>query len=387
MNPRALDFFEAQSPDFFVASLQGVFHLDGMKTAWTNVSSGITSVDCVSLAIDRADPRLVYAGSGTVGVFVTTNGGVSWAPANQGITNLIATVVEVDPEIPKTVYAGTAHAGAFKSTDGGATWKEINSGLQLHPQVIAFAVDPRNGSNLFLSTAQVAGSTEGIFRSTNGGSSWMQVDTAVAFALLVDPTDSQVVYAGGNFGGAIFRKSIDGGGSFSPTGTGLPAAAVQTLVSDPTNAQILYAGTMTTGGVYRSGDGGGSWTAATTGIQETEVQSLAIDPVTPTTLYAASSVSVYRSTNAGGTWKPAATGLMGDNWRIRIAHSDGQVLYAVGSAGIYRSGDAAGTWTRLPSEPFVFGADTVAVDPSDANIAYFGFNGGPGVIKTTTGGQ
>ncbi len=94
-------------------------------------------------------------------------------------------------------------------------------------------------------------------------------------------------------------KSTDGGGSWNPANTGLPA---DTYVSDlaiaPSNPAMLYA---VTGEywVYKSTDGGGSWNPANNGLTNLSVQTLAIDPSNPATLYAGTSYSgVYKFTSA-----------------------------------------------------------------------------------------
>ena len=59
-------------------------------------------------------------------------------------------VIEVDPTDANIVYAlglfnyGTGSGGVFRSTDGGATWK--NLGCDLHPDFHAIAINPANTS-------------------------------------------------------------------------------------------------------------------------------------------------------------------------------------------------------------------------------------------------
>ena len=65
---------------------------------------------------------------------------------------------------------------------------------------------------------------------------------------------------------------------------GLPNLAVQALAVDPTNSQIVYAGT--TNGVYKTLDGGQNWNRIDSLLTYTNVLALAIHPSNPCTIYA-----------------------------------------------------------------------------------------------------
>ena len=67
------------------------------------------------------------------------------------------------------------------------------------------------------------------------------------------------------------------------------------LVIDPSNSQILYAGTWGDG-VHKSSDSGSSWAAYSSGLRSDHVYCLALDPSNPQTLYAGTSGGVFRMT-------------------------------------------------------------------------------------------
>ncbi len=73
-----------------------------------------------------------------------------------------------------------------------------------------------------------------------------------SYSLAIDPTNSQVVYAGTSSG--IF-KSTNGGSSWTAVNTGLTNTSVRCLVIDPTNSQVVYAGTGD-GGIFKTVTGG-----------------------------------------------------------------------------------------------------------------------------------
>src|SRR6266542_576706 len=79
-------------------------------------------------------------------------------------------------------------------------------------------------------------------------------------------------------------QSVDGGGTWSLSSTGLTHPNVRTLIGDPVSPTTLYAGTPR--GVFKSVDGGLGWSAFNEGLVSPAVNTLAIDPSAPATLYA-----------------------------------------------------------------------------------------------------
>ena len=114
------------------------------------------------------------------------------------------------------------------------------------------------------------------------------IDTTV-WQLIVDPMDSNVVYAGSNGNGVY--KSTDAGATFARIGS--PHVGV--VYSLAKSGNRLYAGTATEG-VSVSEDGGATWT--TTGVAEGLAMGLTVD----------SSGAVYVGTNFEGAFVLPAGG-------------------------------------------------------------------------------
>lgn len=88
-----------------------------------------------------ADPDVVYAGTATLGVFMTWDAGQVWAPAREGLglaagQMVNVTALSVDRQEPGVLYATVDHtvgstevhssaAGAYVSVDSGATWQPL----------------------------------------------------------------------------------------------------------------------------------------------------------------------------------------------------------------------------------------------------------------------
>ena len=95
------------------------YHTSGGAN-WNGSSAGLGNILVQALAIDPANPSIVYAGTLGGGVFKSTNGGANWAEFNAGLTNTEVRALAIDPTNPSILYAGTDGDGVFKSTDSGA---------------------------------------------------------------------------------------------------------------------------------------------------------------------------------------------------------------------------------------------------------------------------
>jgi len=168
---------------------------------------------------------------------------------------------------------------------------------------------------------------------------------------------------------------------------------------DPRDSDVVYAALFAQGGVYKSTDGGRTWTAANRGINLDEAWHDAgfiyFDPTDSRRLYYSNSVCLYHSSDAGATWEqrsrecPVIT-------RLAIDPGDGEHLYASGSgssgssclAGVYESRDGGRTWERRTSEEMAAPEGDwwhLATDPKDFSILYAG--GTRETYKTSDGGQ
>jgi photosystem II stability/assembly factor-like uncharacterized protein len=63
------------------------------------------------------------------GVFKTINGGTTWTTSNNGLTNTDVRAMALNAANPSIVYAGTFGGGVFKSNDGASTWAAAIGGL------------------------------------------------------------------------------------------------------------------------------------------------------------------------------------------------------------------------------------------------------------------
>jgi photosystem II stability/assembly factor-like uncharacterized protein len=210
------------------------------------------------------------------------------------------------------------------------------------------------------------------------------------FALAVDPTDPDVVYASGKF---LF-KTTDGGESWRVLP--FPSDWVGVLAIDPANPQTLYAASSYRG-VYRSLDGGETWKVVWASTEDwveggiridpaggtihvqlgrgmlrstdggatwqwshplsSRLTSFALDPVVPGVLYAGADIEgIARSADGGRTWRrfgrPSASLLLLSSLAVERGERRNQRrLYATTWQGVVRSDDGGFTWTTVWHEP------------------------------------
>jgi photosystem II stability/assembly factor-like uncharacterized protein len=149
-----------------------------------------------------------------------------------------AVSLAVDPANPKTLYAGTVGYGAFRSTDEGQSWQPINEGLGWQPGLIlrvsALAVDTTDPQHLGLATAYGVGSHligEGIYESANGGASWSRVAETT---ILVD----QLMIKRGSIYAATDQGFIRYGEALAATSVDAWSEQLYTL-THPSGVQLL----------------------------------------------------------------------------------------------------------------------------------------------------
>jgi photosystem II stability/assembly factor-like uncharacterized protein len=125
----------------------------------------------VEIAYDALDPDLVYAATGTTGLWKSTNGGQSWATLTLPEDRTEVWEVFTHPDTLNQVYAWTNKASVgyrlFVSPDAGETWSAMPDGLA-NP----FYFAPTQPTSLF---AVCGEGNLALCRSWDGGYHWETV--------------------------------------------------------------------------------------------------------------------------------------------------------------------------------------------------------------------
>jgi len=310
------------------------------------------------------------ADSGKLGPSLTTNAEADWK--NTGPTGVSILSLALNPARPQELYAGADDArGIWRSTDGGDTWTLVKSDVTGY----ALALDPGQPPVVY------AGCWEGVFRSADGGETWtlLEADTTPRDirALALDPTDSQVIYAG-TLNGHVYR-SADGGNTWTDRSVGLPTdAGINDLAIDPDHPATLYAATNE--GIYKTTDSGETWTEVGNGLLDTAYYAVTINAtITPSIVFVAGQYNpyyagVYRSTDGGSHWELVNHGIVGANPGAMLSHK-GKVYIAT-DAGLFYTTDGSRWRGLFPTFPGGNIGRAIAIADGTSTTIYLGLASG-----------
>jgi uncharacterized protein (TIGR03437 family) len=243
---------------FFTPGGSTLARIDLKTGAGTRLFPG--SLPSISAAVaDPSHPGTLYAASRNQ-IWKSGDSGSMWSLLAQFAASVSFSGLAVDPSAPMTLYAGTLTIGLQKSLDGGLNWTAVNSGIPAQQNgsisVGSVEVDPTEPNVIFTGTGY------GLMRSADAGSSWTMVGGGNAFSPLVfDALNAGTVYFGS---GSDISKSTDHGATFTRISSLPNQAGLIGLTADARHAGILYASS--TAGLYRSTDGGISWQLQITGV-------------------------------------------------------------------------------------------------------------------------
>ena len=173
--------------------------------SWTNLSSGVGSIEYISIAPSNAD--VIYV-SGTNGLVKrTANGGTSWTAITKPQVGNVKSI-EVHPTNPSEVYiaySGYQTGKVYKSTDSGANWTNITGSLPNIPtHQIRYKTASTDGE-LFLATDL------GVYYRTNTAGDWVKLGTGLPNVIVYD---LEIHYATeklrvATFGRGVWEAPID----------------------------------------------------------------------------------------------------------------------------------------------------------------------------------
>jgi photosystem II stability/assembly factor-like uncharacterized protein len=174
-------------------------------------------------------------------VYALTNDGLfftdgrAWQPISLPEQSVVS--LAVDPNDPRRLYAGTASTGLYRSTDGGQTWERATQGLDLVPgaalRITAVAVDQQDADHVTAAAAYTLGSQStslGIYTSQDAGHTWHKL--AGTSNLVTQLTANQGVVYAATAGGLVRYGQAPG-----PTAESWLVAARS--LAHPSGTQIL----------------------------------------------------------------------------------------------------------------------------------------------------
>ena len=324
--------------------------------------------EVTDIAIDPSGTTdsTIYVATNNGGIWKTTDGGNTWFPASDTLPSLSIGAVALDPANPSIVYAGSGNlfdgsggfikaAGLYKSVDAGRTWFVADGGVfgsTFQGIGINRIVCPAADSLL-------VGTKNGLYRSINGGLNFganagcddgkpVLPGFVTALAMDADPANPNIAWVGIRGlndvetpgqpatvfpGGGLFRLTLNPDGTVSSASKitsvvlGVQFGSIAFAQASPPNSQTIYANAQGQDNqgkpvfldLYVSTDGGGTWNrplgagvlknalqAVATPTDREDNQSaydftLGVDPQNPNLIYAGFK-RIWSSANAGANF-------------------------------------------------------------------------------------
>ena len=278
-----------------------VWRSEDKGRSWTHSSQGLAYAEgeapisaVWSLAVADGE---IWAGVEPAGLFRSRDGGATsepvsslnghatrsqWQPGGGG---LILHHIVADPADPRRLWVGISTAGVFHSADGGESWEARNTGTRMdyapedqrYPEVgqcvHALALAAGRPDRLYQQNHC------GMYRSDDGGRHWTSIEAGLpstfGFPAVAHPRCPDTLWLfplngdqAGRFApeakAAVWRTR-DAGGNWEDLRAGLPQHGAylnvlrQGMAADRMEPAGLYFGT-TSGAVFASSDEGESWT-------------------------------------------------------------------------------------------------------------------------------
>ena len=361
---------------------------DGGDT-WSELSNGLpsdpNSKGRISIDISQSNPNVLYAfytdKIGNVeGTFKTIDGGDTWTEVNS-ISNGTSYHwwfggIFIDPTNENIIY----NSGFVmeKSVDGGMTWNSTFPNVHVDQHAMAF--------NPLVPGEVLIGNDGGLYVSNDDGNSSLKNNSLPItqfYRFYVDAQNSDKIYGGSQdnstirtqTGGISDWQVIYGGDGFQP-------------IVDPTNTNVIYALSQR-GNLGKSSNNGISFSGALSGIPSSDTNNwdtaLTLDPNDSQTLYYGTQ-KVYKTTNAAGNWTSISPDLsngpyagnldFGTVTSIDVSPINSNVIVAGTDDGnVWETSDGGANWTKISDALPNRWVTKVLASREDVNSLYVTFSG------------
>jgi len=350
-----------------------------------------------AVAVDPRDPRILWVGSASGGIWRSGDEGKTWKPVSDQEASLSIGALAIDPFDHDVVYAGTGEphnsldsfhgAGFLRSTNGGKSWNLLSSDVYLGAQFSRIVPHPKRRGYLYAAT------TRGVLRSLDSGATWVQLLKGKATDLLIDPGNPNSLIASiGDTNGSPLNgifKSTDAGQTWRRLTSELPRnpralARMQmaNCAAYPNVAYVAFYGTIgRLLGMFKTTDFGDNWVRLPNAPDYAGGQSwydnyVAVSPSNPNVVFVGGT-STYRSLDGGQTWEDNTRSYAGgpvhpDHHYMGFSSHDPSTLYLCTDGGLFRSRNLGGSWESVNEGLSTIQFQSVDVHPWDENIAFGG---------------
>ncbi len=385
----------------------GIYRSTDGGATWTRLAGGLPAAGPdvgrmgIAVAANRLYAIAADASGDFLGFWTSTNGGDSWTritntsylSASQSTFGWWFGRIWIDPA--NASHAFVAGVPMLETLDAGASWRRNSSSF--HVDQHAMAWDTQVSGRVYI------GNDGGVYRSSANGSltgSWTKStrQTNLQFyTVAVSASDITRISGGLQDNGSVRSW---GGTNWNSIGGG---DGLQNLI-DHTNQNKVYACSQY-GSCTRSTDGGTTRSSfgTTTSDRRGWLTPVVFDPTTPSVMYYGGN-RLNRSTNSAASFTVISPDLthgsggtggypFGTITTIAVAKSSASTIYVGTDDGrVWITRNTGSTWTEITAGLPTRWITRIAVDPTDANLAYVtvsGFRNGSTtahVFRTTTGG-
>ncbi len=335
------------------------------------MSGRITTIDG-----SRKNPKILYIGAASGGVWKSISGGTSFSPVFDDHPQSIGAIC-IDQAHPDTVWVGTGEPwvrnstsvgrGIYLTTNGGRSWQM--KGLEQSERIAKILVDPRNSARVLVAAQGPlwsAGGERGVYVTEDFGNTWVRslyVDENTGCAdLTMNPQNPDELFAAmwehrrypdffqsGGKGSGLYH-SIDGGKTWTQLGpeNGLPKGMLGRMAVEfaPSNPTIVYltveAEKKEDKGLYRSDDGGRTWKKVNgdfnTTVRPFYFSRIVVDPNNFNKVFKCG-LNLTISEDGGHTFRTVGSGVHSDIHAVWVDPNDSNRIVIGTDGGGYQSLD------------------------------------------------
>jgi photosystem II stability/assembly factor-like uncharacterized protein len=345
------------------------------------MSGRISAID----ALD-SDPRIVYVGAASGGVWKSKNAGTTFKAVFDDYAQSIGAIA-IDQNHPDTVWVGTGECwtrnsvsvgdGIYKTTDGGEKWTYM--GLKETERIAKIIINPRNPDIIYVAAMGHlwnANPERGVYKTSDGGKTWEKIlfvdentgcsDLAIDFekpdilyAAMWDYRRQPYYFRSGGIGSGFYR-STDGGNIWQKITANFPEGMLGRIAVavSPAAPRIVYAAIEAKkSGLYRSRDRGESWELMSTnqvvGERPFYFALLVTDTKDTNRIYKPG-FTLNVSDDGGKTYTVPFVGggnIHSDLHALYVSKKDNHFLYLGTDGGLFLSMDKGNTWKMIRNLP------------------------------------
>jgi photosystem II stability/assembly factor-like uncharacterized protein len=337
-----------------------------------------------------SEPRTVYVGAATGGLWRSRNGGVTWEPLFDDQPVHAVGAIAVFQANPQVLWVGTGEGnprnsasiggGVYRSLDAGKTWQHL--GLEKTERIHRIALHPGDPQVAYVcALGQEWGENpdRGVFKTEDGGRSWKKVlyvdERTGCGDMAMDPGNPQKLFAGmwqfrrwpwhfkSGGPGSGLHVTHDGGATWKKLQEedGLPKGELGRtgLAISRSNPEVVYALTEAEKSVLlRSDDGGRTFKKVNEKVSVAPRPfyfcDLRVDPAWPLRVYSLD-YEVRVSNDGGKTFETlrgaAWAQIHGDHHALWINPGDPHQMYDGNDGGVAESRDRGETFRFVGNLP------------------------------------